>query len=75
MIGLLLKKTATTVYHLLLHVLTLPVPYISESCIEIKMKLKFLFSHFFVLPQKVLRTFKTFIKPFEAPQRNVKKKI
>ena len=33
-----------------------------ESCIEIKIKLKFLFSHFFVVPQK-------------APQRNAKIKI
>ena len=32
--------------------LTLPVPCISESCIEIK--IKFLFSHFFVVSQKVL---------------------
>ena len=35
-------------------ILTLNVPYISESYIEIKMKVKFIFSHFFVLPQKVL---------------------
>ena len=33
--------------------LTLPVPNISEGCIKIK--LKFLFSHFFAVPQKVLR--------------------
>ena len=32
--------------------LTLDIPCISESCIEIK--IKFLFSHFFVVPQKVL---------------------
>ena len=36
------------------HQLTLPVPYISESCIEIKITLNFLFSHFFVVPEKVL---------------------
>ena len=35
------------------HQLTLPVPYISESCIEIKIKLNFLFSQF-VVPEKVL---------------------
>ena len=35
-------------------------------------ELKFLFAYFFVVPQKVL---KAFIKPFEAPQRNVKIKI
>ena len=34
--------------------LTLNDPCISESCIE-KKKVKFLFSHFFVVPQKVLR--------------------
>ena len=33
-------------------VLTLPVPYISESCIKIKINFNFLFSHFFVVPQK-----------------------
>ena len=41
--------------------ITLAVPCISEGCIEIK--IKFLFSHFFV------------VKPFEAPQRSVKIKI
>ena len=51
--------------------LTLNVPCISESCIEVKIKLSFLFSHFFVVGQKVL---KAFIKPFEAPQRSVKMK-
>ena len=36
-------------------ILTFPVPCISESCIEIKIKLySSLFSHFFVVPQKVL---------------------
>ena len=37
--------------------LTLQDPFISESCIEIKIELKAL---------------KAFIKPFEAPQRSVK---
>ena len=50
--------------------LTLNVPCISESCIEIKVK--FLFSHFFVVPQKA---FKAFIKPFKTPQRSAKIKI
>ena len=45
--------------------LTLPVPCISETCIEIKIKLNF---HFHT-------TFKAFIKPFETPQRSVKIKI
>ena len=41
-----------------------------------KFNLKFLFSHFFVVPQKVLwRPFKAFIKSFEVPQRSVKVKI
>ena len=35
----------------------------------IKIKLKFLFSHFFVVPQKAS------LKPFKAPQRSVKIKI
>ena len=34
-----------------------------------KINLKFLFLHFFVVPQKA------FIKPFEAPQRSTKIKI
>ena len=33
-------------------VLTLPSPSISEICIKIQKELKFLFSHFFVVPQK-----------------------
>ena len=61
--------------------LTLPVPCISESYIEVKIKFFFhslfsdffhsLFSHFFVVPQ----AFKAFIKPLEAPQRSKKIKI
>ena len=45
------------------------------SCISesfIKIKIKFLFSYFFVVPQKAL---KAFIKPFEAPERSVKIKF
>ena len=46
-------------------------------------QLKFLFLHFFVVPQKVscgvskgfMKALKTFIKPFGAPQRSVKIKI
>ena len=37
-----------------------------------KNNLNFYFSHLFMVPQKV---FKAFMKPFEAPQRNVKIKI
>ena len=36
--------------------LTLPAPCISESCIKMKIDLKFYFSHFFVVPQKVYKT-------------------
>ena len=57
-----------------LQTLTLNVPCISESCIERKIKLKFLFSHFFVTPQ-IAKACKAFIKPFEAPQRSAKIKI
>ena len=53
-------------------ILTLSAPCISESCIKIKINLKCLYSHFSVVPQK---TFKAFIKPFEAPQRSVKIRI
>ena len=41
-----------------------------------KISLKFLFSYFFVGPQKgFMKALKAFIKPFEAPQRSVKIKI
>ena len=43
--------------------LTLKDPFISESCIEIKIELNF------------MKAFKAFIKPFEAPQRSEKIKI
>ena len=33
---------------------------------------KKIFSHFFVVPQKVFKAFKAFIKPLEAPERMVK---
>ena len=41
-----------------------------------KINLKFLFSHFFVVPQKIfMKALKAFTKPFEAPQRSAKIKI
>ena len=66
--------------------LTLPVPCISESYIEVKIKFFFsqfifrLFSQFiFTLlrgASKVfMKAFKAFIKPLEAPQRSKKIKI
>ena len=51
--------------HLLL---TLNVPCISGSCVEIKIKLNFYFHTY-------LWCLKAFIKPFEGPQRSVKMKI
>ena len=56
-------------HHLTLDIfLSLPDPFISESCIKIKINLNFLFSYFFIVP-------KAFIKPFEATQKSVKIKI
>ena len=51
-----------------LHVLTLPVPCISKSCIEIKIKLNFIFT-------LLCGASKGFMKAFKAPQRSVKIKI
>ena len=56
-------------HHITLDIfLSLPDPFISESCIKIKINLNFLFSYFFIVP-------KAFIKPFEATQKSVKIKI
>ena len=51
--------------------LTLPVPSISESCIEIKIK----FNFYFHTSLWCMKAFKALMKPFEAPQRSVKIKI
>ena len=53
-------------------VLTLKVPCISESCIEIKIKLDFYFHTSFWC---IKRFYESTIKPFEAPQRSVKRKF
>ena len=45
---------------------------ISESCIEIKIKLNFYFHTFCGDSEGFLKAFKVFIKPFEAPERSVK---
>ena len=45
-------------------ILTLNAPCIFESCVDIKSKLNF-----------YMKAFKAFVKPFEAPQGNVKIKI
>ena len=63
------------------HLLTLPAPCISESCIEIKIKLNFFFhTSLWCLKKfyeglKDFKSLKAFIKHFEAPQRSVKIKI
>ena len=56
--------------------LALPVgPCISESYIEIKSKLNFYFQTSLWCLTSFIKAFKTFIKPFEAPQRSLKIKI
>ena len=55
--------------------ITLLVPCITESSIEIKIKLKFYFHTSFWCLKRFYEGLKTFIKPFEAPQRSVKIKI
>ena len=54
-------------------ILTVKDPFISESCIEIKIELDF----YFHTSSWCLKSFHEglFIKPFEAPQRSVKIKI
>ena len=55
--------------------LALHVLCISENCIEIKIKVNFYFHTFLGFPKGFMKAFKTFIKPFDAPQRSVKTKI
>ena len=59
------------------YVTMLSQPLTSQSQTKRKNLRKFLFSHFFVVPQKVydFKAFKAFIKPFEALQKNLKIKI
>ena len=52
--------------------LTLNAPCISESRIEIKMSILTLLCG---ASKRFMRAFKTFVKPFEVPQRSVKIKI
>ena len=59
------------------YTLTFP-QYISKSCI--KMKIKFLFLYFFVVPlcgawKGFMKAFKVFLKSFEALQRSLKVEI
>ena len=53
--------------------LTLPVPCISGSCIEITIKILFLNSC--CTSKGFMKAFKVFMKPFGAPQRSVKIKV
>ena len=55
--------------------LTLPAPGISESYIEIKVKLDFFLTLLCRASKGFMKVFKAFVKPFEAPQRSVKIKI
>ena len=55
--------------------LTLKGLFISESCIEIKIELKFYFHTSLWCLKRFYEGLKAFIKPFEAPQRSVKIKI
>ena len=48
------------------------VPCISESYIEVKIKLIFIFTLLCGAAKSFLKTFRALIKPFEAPQRSVK---
>ena len=49
-------------------------PCISESCIEIKIKLNFYFHTSLWYLKGFMEVFKTFIKPYEEPQISVKLK-
>ena len=64
-----MKKVSSQVH------LTLPNLYISESCIEIKLNLNFIFILLCGASKGFMKALKTFIKLFEAPQRSVKIKI
>ena len=55
--------------------LTLPAPCISESCLKMKIDLKFFFTLLCGASRGFVKAFKAFIKPFEAQQSSVKVKI
>ena len=56
--------------------LTLPILYISENCIAIKININFYFHTFLWCASKgFIEALKAFIKPLEAPQRSVNIKI
>ena len=52
--------------------LTLTAPHFSENYIKMKINLNFYFRLFCGALTGFMKTFKTFIKPMEAPQRSVK---
>ena len=53
--------------------ITLPILYISESCIKIDINLIFIFTLLCGASKGFMKALTAFIKPFEAPQRSVKK--
>ena len=55
--------------------LTLPAPFISESCMKIKIYLIFIFTILCGASTGLMKAFKAFIKPFETPQRSMKIKL
>ena len=65
----------TIIGNFLVNPLTLPVPCISESCIEIKIKLNFCFHTSLWCIRRFYKGLKALIKPFKVPQRSVKTKL
>ena len=57
------------------NLLTLKDPFISESCIEIKIESNFFFTFLRGASKGFMKAFKAFIKLFKAPQSSVKIKI
>ena len=56
-------------------ILTFPAPRISENCIEVTINYNFIFTLLCGASKDFIKILKTFIEPFEAPQRSVKVKI
>ena len=69
------KLWSCTLHQLSHFALTLPAPRIAESCIKIKINLKFCFHFSLLCLKRFYEGLKAVIKPFEAPQRSLKIKI